>query len=83
MSSELADSWAQEYTAGRQDLFEGMETEWDTIQRNLSKVQKESDISHVQEYHHQVRFCHVFFFENLEIFTATSYLDINRMPRFC
>lgn len=53
MSSELADSWAQEYTAGRQDLFEGMETEWDTIQRNLSKVQKESDISHVQEYHHQ------------------------------
>ncbi|EYB95634.1 hypothetical protein Y032_0157g3181 [Ancylostoma ceylanicum] len=41
LSSELADSWAQEYTAGMPDLFTSMESEWDTIQRNIALSQKD------------------------------------------
>ncbi|KAL6733598.1 hypothetical protein Aduo_004231 [Ancylostoma duodenale] len=41
LSSELADSWAQEYTAGMPDLFTSMESEWETIQRNIALSQRD------------------------------------------
>ncbi|KAK5978650.1 PeRoXisome assembly factor, partial [Trichostrongylus colubriformis] len=53
LSSEMAENWAQEYTSGQQGRWNGMESEWESIRQNLSKVQKE-DISHVEIYEHQV-----------------------------
>ncbi|WKX94684.1 hypothetical protein Q1695_011730 [Nippostrongylus brasiliensis] len=47
MSNELADSWAQEYTGGMGYPWGDMESEWDTIRQNLSKVQSEESTTTV------------------------------------
>ncbi|KAK6732447.1 hypothetical protein RB195_016683 [Necator americanus] len=41
LSNELADSWAREYTAEMPDMFSSMESEWETIQRNIALSQQE------------------------------------------
>ncbi|ETN86970.1 hypothetical protein NECAME_16021 [Necator americanus] len=57
LSNELADSWAREYTAEMPDIFSSMESEWETIQRNIALSQQE-EAQKVENdiYVHQVRF---------------------------
>ncbi|KAK6023464.1 tetratricopeptide repeat protein, partial [Ostertagia ostertagi] len=52
LASELAEDWAQEYTAGQQHMLDGMENEWESIRQNLNKIQKE-DLSQIETYEHQ------------------------------
>ncbi|KHJ85850.1 hypothetical protein OESDEN_14415 [Oesophagostomum dentatum] len=53
LTSELAESWAQEYTSGIADML-SMESEWETIQRNIALSQeKEARLAENDVYVHQ------------------------------
>ncbi|CAJ0608365.1 unnamed protein product [Cylicocyclus nassatus] len=54
LTSELADSWAQEYTAGMPDAFDSMEKEWENIRKNIALSQKgEANLTEIDSYVHQ------------------------------
>ncbi|VDM64597.1 unnamed protein product [Angiostrongylus costaricensis] len=41
LQSELADSWAQEFTSTEEDLWESLEKEWQAVQPNIAFTQTE------------------------------------------
>ncbi|KAJ1354304.1 Tetratricopeptide repeat, variant 2 [Parelaphostrongylus tenuis] len=55
LSSELADSWAQEFTAGRDNIWRSMEDEWEAIRKNVALAQGDEIINYNTDvYEHQV-----------------------------